>query len=335
MNEPKDKGGSVRSRRQETDGMARTRHMKGGGGDAGLVGWEEKKWTGRGRRNAAGTGLHVAFGPRLDARLGGRVVCQQGVQLSQSPKPMLAAGRCCGAPRYVPRLDPAFSEMRPGGPKSGLAPKPLAWESTPNPSPAPASKTHSGTSASIWTVLRVPAKDRTLSCQKLERSRATLCARKSWAMPLVSRARVAVPDDGQQGETAAGRSHEDVQCSGERTRPDLARPDDSRKTQTPMLPLAPTDARSREIEDRTALDAVPACGGLRLAEPIPSEIAWRRSPASLRAEAFRRTTQSPSLMHVARTPSRSGAPATTAHCQLPEGTRRMTRDGEAASEWAS
>lgn len=34
---------------------------------------------------------------------------------------------------------------------------------------------------------RVPAKDRTLSCQKLRSSRATFCARRRWAMSLVSR----------------------------------------------------------------------------------------------------------------------------------------------------
>ncbi|KAL6879734.1 hypothetical protein HDV57DRAFT_497974 [Trichoderma longibrachiatum] len=73
-------------------------------------------------------------------------------------------------------------------------------------------------------------------------------------------------------------------CSAQAREQDLLCPDE-KDTDSHVIALGPhRDARSREMGDRSALDAVPACGGLRLAEPIPSEMAWRRlqSPCALR-----------------------------------------------------
>lgn len=96
-------------------------------------------------------------------------------------------------------------------------------------------------------------------------------------------------------EMFAKRSHEDVQRRDEKTQ----------ALNAAFGPHRPCK-QAKKKRRRSALEAVPARG----AYACIAHLRWLGLVAC--CEAFRRHAQSQSLMHVARTPFRSGAPATTA-----------------------
>ena len=101
-------------------------------------------------------------------------------------------------------------------------------------------------------------------------------------------------------EMFAKRSHEDVQ----------RRDEEDASSECCLWPPQTLQA-ARKKRRRSALEAVPARGAYEYA--CIAHLRWLGLVAC--CEAFRRHAQSQSLMHVARTPFRSGAPATTACCQ--------------------